>query len=173
MAIPRVLGIDLDTTRVHMVLTDGRLDTDEIVAEFAGPKSWVARRKFIPLLGSVEVCLQYMHTKMRGVPQEDRTVYLEGLPWIKNRAGFASLAKVLGAVELLVHQVMGIEATILTGSEWKQELGLPGNANKDAIARWVVQYRGDGFSTQDLNDAFCVAVAGYSLSVHGDDEELT
>ncbi len=166
----RTLGIDLDTTRVHMMLIDSRMDTFEIVAEFAGPKSWVARRKFIPLMGSVEVCLQTMHTKMREYPQEDRAVYIEGLPWIKNRAGFASLAKVLGAVELLVHQVMGIEATILKGAEWKHELGLPGNANKDAIARWVVQYRGSEFETQDLNDAFCVALAGYSLSVA---EELT
>ncbi len=156
-----------------MVLIDGKFDTDEIVAEFAGPKSWVARRKFIPLLGSVEVCLQTMHTKMREVPQEDRAVYIEGLPWIKNRAGFASIAKVLGAVELLVHQVMGIEATILKGADWKRELGLSGNANKSTIAQWVREYRGNEFETQDLNDAFCVALAGYSLSVHGDDEELT
>ncbi len=172
--IPRVLGIDIDTTRVHMVLTDGRTDTDQIVAEFDGPKSWVAKRKFIPLLGSVEVCLLHMHELMRGDPDVyGREVYIEGLPWIKNRAGFASLAKVLGAVELLVYQTMHIEATVLKGADWKHELGMSGNANKSAIASWVRSYRGDEFETQDLNDAFCVALAGHSLSLHGEDRELT
>ena len=170
--IPTILGIDLDTTRVHMVLTDGKVDTAQIVAQSVVPKSWVASRKFLPLMGSVEVSLQHMRAKMREVPQEDRAVYIEGLPWIKNRAGFASLAKVLGGVQLLVHQTMGLEAKVLNGADWKHELGLSGNANKEAIAAWVRAYRGDEFDTQDLNDAFCVALAGYALSI-GDEKGLT
>jgi len=165
MVIPAILGIDLDTTRVHMVLIDGKMDTDEIVAQSVVPKSWVASRKFLPLMGSVEVSLQHMRVQMSKARPEDRAVYIEGLPWIKNRAGFASLAKVLGGVQLLVHQTMGLEAKVLNGAEWKHELGLSGNANKEAIAAWVRGYRGEEFETQDLNDAFCVALAGYSLSI--------
>lgn len=149
-----------------MVLTDGKTDLDQIVAEFDGPKSWVAKRKFIPLLGSVESCLLHMRQQMHGSDDYAKAVYIEGLPFIKNRTGFASIAKVLGAVELLVHQTMHIEAVVLKGPDWKHELGLSGNANKDAVAVWVKNYRGEEFETQDLNDAFCVALAGYSLGLH-------
>lgn len=154
-----VLGVDLDTKKISMAVVTAEDETHPpIYITASGGKGKLAHDRFVPLIREAAAVLDGML-----MPPID-LVAIEGLPFVKNRRGFESLAKVLGAFEFICAQ-RGLRTMIVKGSDWKKSMGLSGNANKAAIMRHVVALIDDEDflpPTQDHADALCVGIWGIS-----------
>ena len=102
--------------------------------------------------------------------QKQDHVFIEDLPYVKNRRGAISLGQALGALKAYCF-IMQAHVTVVRGSDWKKQIGLSGNANKAAIAEYFVSGKVDYMmddwlrdrvmGSQDLMDATGVAIYGW------------
>lgn len=153
----RVLGIDLDTHKLSLVTVSRAGFPVDRTTIHAGDRGTAATR--FPVL--LEAFDRWLGLQVKPV-----VPYVEDVPFIKNRHGFAGLAQVLGAVRV-VCQLRGYPPVVIAGSQWKKTVGLPGNAAKPKIATWVDErtsrLRAAELETQDLKDAYAIACAGLIL----------
>lgn len=139
-------GIDFDTHAVHLVLRpeDGRPATYTRYA-LAGVEAWQRARAVRDAMPS------------RGWWRDEGVVAV-GLeePFGYGGSG-AKLVRVQGAIlaclppELIVH--------LIPPGVWRTLVGLPGNASKAEVARYVAHTNWP----QDACDAFCLALAAEAL----------
>ncbi len=146
-----VLGIDLSTKATAFVwLADDGTVERTLMVEVPGK---LAADRFDRLAS-------WSSTWIAASPDGDLVV-IEGLPFVKSRAGFSALAQVLGMLRAACvrHERPYV---VVPGSDWKKGLGLSGNANKDAVCAWA---EAEGFvnPSQDLTDAYCIARYGLQL----------
>ncbi len=89
-----------------------------------------------------------------------RLVVIEGVPFVMNRTGAMALATAVGGLQG-VCVALHVPYLVTPGRAWKQELGLSGNANKDAIRAYAeVEGPVDDTWSQDEVDAWCLAECG-------------
>jgi hypothetical protein len=78
-------------------------------------------------------------------------------------SGTIKQAMVSGAVQVAVSE-WGMQATLVYPSQWKKELGIGGNAKKEAIAAWLranhPKLHAMCVEDQDLMDASCIGLYG-------------
>ncbi len=150
-----VLGVDISTRKLAFVF----VGDDESVC-FQGEAS-ASGRLAAHRFGALTQYAARTLSIWAGGDQVEKPVcrvIVEGLPYVQSRDGIVGLAKVLGMVEgQALH--LGFEVEVMDGRDWKQALGLSGNANKEAIAAFAL---GEGFvgESQDLTDAYCIALSG-------------
>lgn len=90
-------------------------------------------------------------------------IYVEGLPFVKSRAGVVSIASILGAVRT-VSTICEIRCVVVPGYTWKKEIGT--GVKKEAIAQWVEIDSGEYFKhlvSQDLMDAYAISKYGLKM----------
>lgn len=157
------VGLDLDTHKVSAVAL---FDTSEPywAKTFEG-KGKTADARF----GQIVTGLADEFANMARLNVTVSSVWVEDVPFVKNRQGFASLAQILGAVRAAaVMDLPDVPIVVVRGSDWKRLLGLSGNANKDAITAWVDReadalpegpWLRQHLVTQDLRDAYAIARA--------------
>lgn len=87
-------------------------------------------------------------------------VYVEGLPFVRSRRSIVSLAEVLGAVRALC-VVSDVPHAVVPGYDWKRGLEIRGR-DKAAVREWAVERAAPVQRwSQDLTDAYALAVWGY------------
>ena len=150
-----VLGVDISTRKLAFVLVgdDGVYawqDEREVKGKLAGDR-------FAELVERADRVLSIWGRGAYGMAPACRVV-IEGIPFVKSRAGIIGLAKVLGMVEALALHY-DYEVEVVNGHDWKKALGLSGNARKDVIRAFA---EGEGYvnESQDLTDAYCVGLYG-------------
>jgi hypothetical protein len=148
-----VLGVDISTHKLSFIL----VGADESVCwryegEAAGRLS---ADRFPMLVTHAAFALNTWYGHPTGAACR---VVIEGLPYVRSRDGIVGLGKVLGMVEGLARH-FGYEVEVVDGHDWKRALGLSGIANKETVAKFAGR-EGFGGNSQDLVDAFCIALAG-------------
>ncbi len=148
-----VLGVDISTRKLSFVF----VGDDEEVAwqDEREVKGHLAGDRFPELVRYTSYVLNTWWGAETGAACR---VVIEGIPFVKSRAGIIGLAKVLGLVEgTALH--FGYEVEVMDGRDWKRALGLSGNANKEAVAAFAFS---EGFAgeSQDLIDAYCIGLVG-------------
>lgn len=146
------MGVDLDTRQVSFVV----VGADEKVAEqlSVSADGKYATDRFGTLSRMVH------HTVgILGVAFDVHLVVIEALPFIKHRGRYGDLAVVLGAIRTAC-EVYSLPHIVVAGATWKSKLGLSPKATKADITKYTKKEHKQEFDTQDLTDAFCLALYG-------------
>lgn len=141
-------GVDLSSRKLSVAILSRDPLRPEVLQEFEAPGDLAAAR-FVPLV-------QWFRGMLNQHGPRLEVVYVEGLPFVKNRDSFISLACVLGAVRA-VCALKGVRCVVVDGRDWKKALG--SGSTKAHIAAWAAG-RGRTFETQDLCDAWAIAQYG-------------
>jgi len=150
------MGVDLDTTKVSYVLVESTSPEDAFSSGVLAAKGSSYKVRLPKLVQQFYDLL---------VAEDPDIVVIEDLAFVANRKSFSALAQTLGALFAAAVLVQADPAYSLetvatvTGHEWKQVVGLGGNANKEAIAEFHrLNMRGlPEDALQDQKDAHCIA----------------
>lgn len=146
----KVLGVDISTKKISAVSFDGA-PSEGWEVEIPGK---LAEDRFSRLTAAFAAYLR---------AEGPDVVYVEGLPFVKNRDAIVGLASVLGAVRGAC-AIYGIRCVTVPGHLWKKTLGI--GASKDKVAAWCSE-RGHEFRSQDLIDAYAIAEYGATVESIG------
>lgn len=142
----KIVGVDLSTKKISAVLMDV-VPNEGWELEIKGK---LAADRFGLLVVGFSA---YIRAEAPDV------VYVEGLPFVKNRDAIVGLAAILGAIRS-VCAIYGVRCVVVPGHAWKKLLGI--GPTKDHIAKWVAD-KGLEFRSQDLADAYAIAVYGVEI----------
>ena len=144
----KVVGVDLSTKKISAVALCGKPSRGwevEVPGRLADDR--------IPALSAAFAA--YLRAEKPDV------VYVEGLPFVKNREAIVGLASVLGSIRGAC-AIYGIRCVVVPGYGWKRALGC--GTSKQQVGEWV-RSRGLEFRSQDLTDAY--AIAEYGAGIEG------